>query len=783
MEKSFLKKIRLATLLSFLLLAQIILPYEASASANLNYDNPNQGVNSAFKTTVGNVLNSGLLMAVVGCTGVVNKLSKSVTDLVGKAKDKALDSTDSINTVPTSSDSIQRRQDAANTQLQEDAKREECFNGIAYTLAKMQLTSMTKATMNWVNTGLNGNPLYVQDQGSFINRLGDAIIQREANWFAYDTTAYPYGRTYSTGLLNSQKFGQNFQQSMQSSLLNYVADGGTTQSYATNFSQGGWNAWLGLTQIPQNNPLGFNIKASQKLADDKAQEAAAKVDEINRNSGYLDQRKCKATQAQQNTATNAPQELADAQANFNIASKAYNDAFDAYSNDLNNSDKHQAANDARKALDKAQAALNTAQTNYNKNYSVNQNGTAEANCTEWETVTPGSTIKDKISTYINSPERQLELANTINQSLNALFTALIAKFQDQGLTSLGTTSVKFTNSTTSNTSTPANNTTNTSTGFTGSFDITKDLAGIIQTQKDYITVAKEGLDLDLSSSNVPKTVGELDYCIPGPNPDWETNSQPVKDAYFDWLNNISSTFVQKNSPKWQAIAGTILDPAGIFGPKSRDESFFILKLPDSSAYSSLVGPGVWNSGVWNGTSGPQYFYLGADGEPIDQEHIDSFVKEWTDYSNQAWANYRGEIIKKYGVDSPMQTEFIDPAGNGNLIKNTGFLEMAQAGLAITKNLKAYGDDNIAQIEEYKNSIATANANKYKLQNIKDQVDPIVKSAQCRRAEIRKNAGLPEIPIGLNCNQCIRSVDTTTSPSEVNFNCSGVNYTKTKDICL
>ena len=65
-------------------------------------------------------------------------------------------------------------------------------------------------------------------------------------------------------------------------------------------------------------------------------------------------------------------------------------------------------------------------------------------CVQFETVTPGSIIKDKVSTYINSPERQLELADDINKVLNTLFSTLISKLQNQGLSSLSTDRYEYT---------------------------------------------------------------------------------------------------------------------------------------------------------------------------------------------------------------------------------------------------------------------------------------------------------------------------------------------------
>ena len=35
----------------------------------------------------------------------------------------------------------------------------------------------------------------------------------------------------------------------------------TAETFQQDFSQGGWNAWTAMTQVPANNPLGFKLMA------------------------------------------------------------------------------------------------------------------------------------------------------------------------------------------------------------------------------------------------------------------------------------------------------------------------------------------------------------------------------------------------------------------------------------------------------------------------------------------------------------------------------------------
>lgn len=720
-------------------------------SGGLSYDNPNKNSsNNPFKLNVQAVLNSNLLMAVVGCTGIVNKISKATTGLINKGVSTAKSTAENLNSVPTGDKAAQDRIDAANAQLRSDAQREECFNGIAYMLAKNQLTAMTKATMNWVSTGLNGNPLYIQNQGSFLNSLTGAITQREASWFPYNTSAYPYGRSYSRSLLNYQRVIGNFEVRMQSNLLNYIAGGSNTNSYSNNFAQGGWNGWLALTQRNQNNPLGFAMTASQKLADDKSIAAKNKVDEANRNQGFLDQRRCKATTKQQEQYANAPAELKAAQDEFDIAKRAYSESFDAYTNDINNKQKKQVAQTMKDALDKAQAKLVQAQNRANVSVST-VSGNPNIDCTEWETVTPGSVVKDKVSTYINSPERQLELADTLNESLNILFTTLISRFesQDGGLAGLSTSVSKFTNSSSTSASVSSSSARDSNGGLSGYVDITKDLAGIIKNQQDYIKAAQDAL---LVAPKVVPMVAELDYCIPGPNPSWQDNSQPFKDAYFDYLNNIGTDYVQANTPKWEKVTLNLFDPLHIFH-KEKNQSFYTISLPNESPYQSLFPSDTFWLSVKNSNHDPLWLtscnnpsdcYVNEGRVIEDPNTIDTdVIGPFTNWVNTYWSGYANSYKDNYGIGSPMQTEIIEDA-SGNLVENPKYLPMAQAGLAITKNLKTTADDIAVAMDDYKNSTAQANSNIYKLNQIKKEVDVIVQAAQARRKKARADAGLPAI---------------------------------------
>lgn len=671
---------------------QVLLPLQASAitvgGKTLNYDNPNKGnEKSPYKLNFKNVVNGELLTSLVGCTGIVNKvaavsttfiqdliktkaervLKKQAKKQIDATKKTATGSAGALETVqsitPTGTSTglsgnpanalkdlalniadtaigtedekdAQKSEDRIKKELAKSNFREECLNGIAVTLARNQLTAMTKATMNWINTGFNGDPQFVRNVTSFTDSIAQEILEQELSKFKDPTLSdtHPFGRDIARISINSYKVKNDFGSATASNLSNFIPGSTTaadaTKTFANDFSSGGWDAWLALTTRTQNNPLGSMIVEGQHIADIKDSATQNAKDEINRNGGYLDQKKC---------VEYAPQK-ADG---------------------------------------------------------------GDPRCLVYETVTPGTTIKDKISTYVNSPERQLEMAKTINDSLNALFTALINKFQTQGLSSLG--SGNKTDFATVSGGLGSNSiATILSSGLDGlndggsytdptdlgtSIDITKDLGSIIQIQKDYIDAVKKYLKITIG---VLPALGKLDYCIPGPNPNWKANADEIT-VYMDGVQ------------------------------ESR------LALVKPSTYSNR----------WKSRKKNRQIRAEADGKAT-QAVLDQLEKEEVVLKARA-KDYEARVNVLYGPKSPMQTPTLD-----NINQNPAWLPMSQVGLNMTKDISLHADNIAQDTEDYTTSMADVSGYIYQLNKIKKKVDAIVKDAQKRNDEDRKKNGLPPI---------------------------------------
>jgi hypothetical protein len=895
MNKGTTRKI-ISTLVIALFLVETILPLQVyagiatgspqstpsgQASAPLNYDNPNNGDNP-FKPKVKDFINPRLLSQVVGCTGIVNKVSDKIVGAVNKVANKLVDKAKKklqdwakkqlakntkniVTTVITGViqtalgattttvvgtgtqlgtgagkgienianrnlteehaevPGVEKKLDDASEKQHEDKKdtdtkeakkeyRENCLNGIAIQLAKNQLSAMTKYTMNWINTGFSGNSFYVNNLSKYYSDIENSILDQETRLFKdpMNGADYPYGRDFARGAISTQQLAKDFTSSMKQDLTNYLEPGATIEDFSNDFTKGGWSGWSRLTQDDKNNPLGFIALSTENISSkqqDKVENAKA---ELVQGQGYRPQQKCKVYET---PAGPTPAEINSCKSNYESQKT---DSLQTCETD-----------------NKTPAAINSCKTNVESEYSglissCSTNGgkaPAEKKCKEWETVTPGSAIAAKANTYLNTPERQLELVKTMNDALNALFTMLLAKFENQGLAGLdpaknittvasgGTTTQSITfdedgyvnvDDTIFGTgSTPVSTTTGVTVGSGGNptsngggattggggpiktphtyikddgFDITKDLGniydqdgvlikkGVIQNQYDYIDAM--GIYKGVIADVLP-ALGELDYCIPGPNPNWRENSKEAIDEYLSTLNSVNDVGNVGNTIEY-APDGTYEYPQPLPDKPVKKKVSLLKRL--SFIVNPLAGMNQIRKKFKEAKDYRNYeeqrAAIEADNEririknekirddmlagkrPLDPIFIantigtdrDSILKMIAPENTgldpakllATLDGFEEYIDATYGLASPMQNYWKG---------NTKYLPAAQEGLQLTKNIPDYIEEVEAAKNDSRDLLAEATPNLDKLKAIQKRVNEIIAAAQKRRADkIAKEGG-------------------------------------------
>ncbi|MEN9912656.1 MAG: hypothetical protein RLY66_64 [Candidatus Parcubacteria bacterium] len=277
------------------------------------------------------------------------------------------------------------------------------LNSLAWNVAKMTLQQLTTSIVNWINTGFEGSPAFIDNPEAFFLDLGDQVTGNFiANVGPLQSLCSPWNIDLRLSLALGQTRSMSERYRCTLSTLIGNAQNATINGYSIegftsgDFAQGGWPAFMIMTSEPRNNPYGSYLQAKSDLDQQIAAKQNSVNSDLDRGQGFLSWQKCVPTNVNSNTG--------------NASSLGLNQ------NDL--------------------AQLNA-------NGSVNANGTSYKTSTDPETgytvyetcsvQTPGSVISAGLNKSLGSSVDQLNLADSINEITSALFAQLISQVFTKGL--------------------------------------------------------------------------------------------------------------------------------------------------------------------------------------------------------------------------------------------------------------------------------------------------------------------------------------------------------------
>ena len=385
-----------------------------------------------------------------------------------------------------------------------------CLKSIGSLLIKQLLQKITVSTVAWINSGFEGKPFFVQNPGRFYKSIEKDIVL-EFNQKLTDSDLYPFAKSFIKS--NVRTFNNKFEANAQYSLNKFIYQTTpqfTAEDFKNDFSKGGWGAWMGMTQIAANNPLGFYILASDELQKSLDDKIAEEKDKLIQSAGFLSDTRC-----------------ADPK---NVTVESHREA-------LKKGDKD---------------AL----------------GNLKGICKKWEVLTPGKIISEAATDSLKFSKDSLLKADDLNTSIAAIIDALLnrwvsdisikgfADFSDEGIDGSYITEADFDIDGESNVESDFKYTNIKSDWLDENpdFNLRTDLTqAIIDEQRTYVE------KLEGQNKELPKlieAVRQLDYCIPGPNPNWEFASSV--DEYYD---TVKETQEKSITPALSAVLS--LDVGGV----------------------------------------------------------------------------------------------------------------------------------------------------------------------------------------------------------------------------
>ncbi|MEI8248941.1 MAG: hypothetical protein WCG07_00385 [Candidatus Taylorbacteria bacterium] len=296
---------------------------------------------------------------------------------------------------------------------------------LATLIAKQILHQITASVINWINSGFQGSPSFITNPGGFFlnaaDQISGAFLDKDTG--PLKNLCGSLGTDLSLTLALGQTFNNNKAYSCTlGSIFNNVknipgntrVNGRSLDGFMKgDFSQGGWNGFLAVTQNPQNNGTGAYLQGHSDLL----QAIGVKHNSINQQllqgSGFLSWESCK------NVPVASAPGLISSGAALPSLTNAYNNAINA---DLTN-----IAQGTGMGLGQLSSGRSI----------VAQGGTSVQNTIkQCETQTPGSVIASKLTKNLNVPETELELANDINAIVDALISQMVSQLLSAGLGAL-----------------------------------------------------------------------------------------------------------------------------------------------------------------------------------------------------------------------------------------------------------------------------------------------------------------------------------------------------------
>lgn len=704
-------------LLSFLVLptvafAGVQCPAPIVFSGNGTFD-PNGSVPSGYGSGSNsfNGMNfSGVGGALAGCLNVGGSVVSGLSGLFNGTTPPVPGG----QKVPTADESSLK----AKQELEKANKREQCLNGVAYGVSKNLLQNLSNKTISWAKTGFNGNPFYVRDIDSYMKSISDQKI----NDFLSDIpNSDPVFGIALRSAITQQVTGY------RDGRISKVMDTPEARAYndfQSDFTQGGWNAFLN----PQNNAVGAYFNAVDSLSRNIDNEQQNVKDELTQGSGFLSMKKC-AEYEVSTIAGNGTTDQASCTADYTSKKTAELRACEARTDPILKSGCIQSVNTKYETLLRSCTTLKRATSN------------APQRCLRYETVTPGQLISNQVSQVINSPVNQLIAADSINEVLGGFFDSFMNRLFTQGVGGLGGTA-RIRDSGTgigSNVVVGTNGNrlpgyaeaqsnlgfqNSCSEGYTGDFDISRpqQLRGIIQAQKDYLNRIT---DNNIVISSLVPSLGKLDYCLPGPNPTWQTGLQENYNTFLGSFRNETTT------------------SGGVLGIGASSTPNFIA---DPSLYDKTTG-GAQRIRNWKFTGDSTVSVIVTFGG----QDFNSFYGFMNGGFATLLANYKNafvppqKIIDAFKNTYPTVTE--KNLAQGNLTDSFKETELLPSYAQIIPTYQTF----------YSQSIEESTANIAELEAINAEVLRIVGTAKARYIAERQLAG---DPVDLSCIDAAYIVDRT-----------------------
>jgi hypothetical protein len=158
---------------------------------------------------------------------------------------------------------------------------------LARTLGKLAVQAITDSVVNWINSGFQGKPSFVQNFKAFFTSVADQAAGEYLQSSNFAFLCSPFQLQVRMAVAQSYARRNDAPSCTLSGVENNV-----NGLLGGNFGQGGWGGLVSLTSQPNNNPFGAYMNLNGGLQNYVGQAQANANLEVNLGNGFLSYKKC-----------------------------------------------------------------------------------------------------------------------------------------------------------------------------------------------------------------------------------------------------------------------------------------------------------------------------------------------------------------------------------------------------------------------------------------------------------------------------------------------------------
>lgn len=164
--------------------------------------------------------------------------------------------------------------------------KEWTLDGVMFALGKKVLKEMVRSTVDWINRGFKGSPMYATDPGQFLTDVAD----KTAGDIIYGSDLNFLCSPMSIRFALEFYYKQSKRLAPQCTLTKVVKN--MDQFLNGNFMAGGWPGWLHMSITPTDQPLGGFLAARSSLDSEIARRVGLERDLLSWADGFFSYKEC-----------------------------------------------------------------------------------------------------------------------------------------------------------------------------------------------------------------------------------------------------------------------------------------------------------------------------------------------------------------------------------------------------------------------------------------------------------------------------------------------------------